>query len=173
MTKPRSRSRKKTPPPRPARRWWPLLGKLALVALLLFTVALVWLDVLVRQRFDTHQLPLPALVYARPVGRAVGRVPALDHLPRPLRLLRLRVDPVTRTPGAYSVNGSSVLLHTRGFNDSDGGEKPRLLRLTIENNRVQRLVDGAGNKIPVARLEPVQIGSIHPGHQEDRVLVRS
>src|SRR5690606_30135760 len=29
------------------------------------------------------------------------------------------------------------------------------------------------NKVPVARLEPVQIGSIHPGHQEDRVLVRS
>jgi penicillin-binding protein 1B len=173
MTKSRSRSRKKTPPPRPTRRWWPLFGKLALVALLLLTVALVWLDVLVRQRFDTHQWQLPARVYARPVELYVGRELAREHLLRLLDLMRYRVDPAARTPGAYSVNGSSVLLHTRGFNDSDGGEKPRLLRLTIENNRVQRLADGAGNKIPVARLEPVQIGSIHPGHQEDRVLVRS
>ena len=65
-----------------------------------------------------------------------------------------------------------MLLHTRGFNDSDGGEKPRLLRLNFRNQRVHALTDGAGRALPVARLEPVQIGSIHPGHDEDRVLVR-
>ena len=33
------------------------------------------------------------------------------------------------------------------------------------------LTDAAGKPLPVARLEPLQIGSIHPGFHEDRVFV--
>jgi len=158
----------------PARRWWSwaFVGKLTLVLTVLAGVGLIWLDALVRDRFDTHQWQLPARVYARPVELYAGRELDRAHLQRLLELMRYRKDAGATRPGTYSVSANAVLLHTRGFNDSDGGEKPRLLRLNFRNQRVHALTDGAGRALPVARLEPVQIGSIHPGHDEDRVLVR-
>ncbi len=166
--------RKKSAAKAPARRWWSwvFVGKLTLVVAVLVAVGLIWLDALVRQRFDTHQWQLPARVYSRPVQLYAGRELDRDHLQRMLELMRYRKDPGATQPGSYSVSANAVLLHTRGFSDSDGGEKARLLRLEFRNQQIRQLTDGAGRVIPVARLEPMQIGSIHPGHDEDRVLVR-
>lgn len=183
MTKAKTRSkagngkkpRGKRKPTKPAaRRWWSwaFVGKLTLVLTLLATVALIWLDALVRQRFDTHQWQLPARVYSRPVELYDGRQLDREHLLRMLALMRYRKDPGATQPGSFSVSANAVLLHTRGFSDSDGGERPRLLRMEFNNRGIRALTNGAGKKIQVARLEPMQIGSIHPGHDEDRVLVR-
>lgn len=157
-----------------SRRWWSwaFVGKLSLVLVLLGGVGLIWLDALVRQRFDTHQWQLPARVYSRPVELYAGRELDKAHLLRMLDLMRYRKDPGAKSPGSFSVSGDSILMFTRGFADSDGGEKSRLLRVNMDARGVRRLTDGAGKNIEVARLEPVQIGSIHPGHEEDRVLVR-
>lgn len=156
------------------RRWWSwaFVFKLTLVLGVIALVATIWLDALVRDRFDTHQWQLPARVYSRPVELYAGRELDRAHLLRMLDLMRYRRDPAARAPGSFSVNGDQVLLHTRGFNDSDGGEKARLLRLTLSAQGVRRLTDGAGAKVSIARLEPIQIGSIHPGHKQDRVLVK-
>lgn len=139
--------------------------------LVLLTLLLLWLDVTVRQRFDGHQWQLPARVFARPVELYSGRELAREHLQQLLDLMRYRRDPKVLAPGSYVFNGDQLVLHTRGFQDSDGGEKPQLLRLTLAQNRLQALADGTGKRVPVARLEPLQIGSIHPGHNEDRVFV--
>lgn len=153
-------------------RWRRLLLRLTLVGLVLGLVGTAWLDAFVRHRFANHQWHVPARVYARPVELYAGRQLTRAHLDRLLDLMRYRRQSGAPRPGTWSTEGDSVLLHTRGFQDTDGGEPERLLRLTLENGHIQRLGDGAGHKVDVARLEPLQIGSIHPGENTDRVMVR-
>lgn len=140
--------------------------------LLVSVAALAWLDVLVRERFGNHSWQLPARVYASPVELYAGRELNREHLFRLLELMRYRRDGSAPVPGTFAVSEAEITLHTRGFDDSDGGERARVLRVTIADDRIVRLADEAGREVPVARLEPLQIGSIHPGHHEDRIFVR-
>ncbi|MEE4250517.1 MAG: penicillin-binding protein 1B [Alcanivoracaceae bacterium] len=153
-------------------RWRRLLWQLALVSLVIGLLGLAWLDARVRERFDNHQWQLPARVYARPVELYSGREMTAGNLDQLLSLLRYRPDSAAREPGSYARFDGGVLLHTRGFRDSDGGEPAQQIRLRIDSQRIGRLTDASGKELPVARLEPLQIGSIHPGHSEDRVLVK-
>ena len=149
-----------------------LILKAFLVCLVLLLVGLAWLDAFVRNRFDSHQWQLPARVYARPVELYTGQVLTNDQMNRLLALMRYREDSATSTPGSWTRDGNTVVLHTRGFRDSDGGEPARRLRVQITDGKVARLSRADGGNLPVARLEPLQIGSIHPGHSQDRILVR-
>jgi penicillin-binding protein 1B len=181
MSKPKKSPPKKRSPARkaPGRaavpagiRWRRLLWQLTLVSLVIGLLGLAWLDARVRQRFDNHQWQLPARVYARPVELYSGRELTAANLDQLLSLLRYRPDGAAREPGSYARFDGGVLLHTRGFRDSDGGEPAKQMRLRIDGQRIGQLTDASGKALPVARLEPLQIGSIHPGHSEDRVLVR-
>lgn len=169
---------RKRPPKKQVRRRarrrlpWSLLWKLLAVLLLVAAVVLVWMDAQVRQRFDAHQWQLPARVYAQPVELYSGRVLEWQHLEQMLALLRYRNAASAPMPGSYQRQGGTVLLHTRAFRDSDGGEPARQLRLTLANGRIQKVAAADGSTLPVARLEPLQVGSIHPGHSQDRILVR-
>ena len=167
--RPVSRRRRPASPPIAWRR---LLWQASVVSLVLLALLMIWLDALVRSRFDSHQWQLPARVYARPLELYAGRELSQAHLRQLLTLLQYQRDSAARLPGSYSVNGDDMLIHSRAFSDSDGGERARLMRVTIRAERLQALRDGSGKPLAVARLEPLQIGSIHPGHNEDRVLVK-
>ena len=165
------------PPPRkhrnrkaPSRwRWW---WRLAAVALVLALVGTAWLDALVRQRFETHQWEIPSRVYSRPVELYSGRVLEDVHLRRTMELMRYRQQSGTPHPGTWDRVDGDWHIHTRGFRDTDGGEAPRVLVVRIEDGEIAALENRAGAPVAVARLEPLELGSIHPGHDEDRVLVR-
>ena len=167
-----SKSSKKRKVSRQRRRWWSwrFIGKLALVLLLLAAAGLAYLDAYVRDRFDSHVWQLPARVYARPVELYPGRVLSRNDMLKLLELMRYRRAAGAPTPGSYSTDGNTLVIHTRGFRDSDGGEQAERIRVTLGGDRIRALSGGGGND-SVARLEPLQIGSIHPGHTEDRVFV--
>ncbi|MGB2248404.1 MAG: transglycosylase domain-containing protein, partial [Alcanivorax sediminis] len=152
------------------RRWfsWAFVAKVSLVLLVIGAAGMAYLDAMVRQRFDAHVWQLPARVYARPVELYEGRVLSREDMLKLLDLMRYRNDSRASTPGSFSAQGNSLLIHTRGFHDSDGGEKPRRIRLSLSGGQIQSLQAGGDG---LARLEPLQIGSIHPQHAEDRVLV--
>ncbi|HLR17504.1 MAG TPA: penicillin-binding protein 1B [Alcanivoracaceae bacterium] len=142
------------------------------VGLVAGVATLVWLDGLVQERFDSHQWELPARVYASPVELYRGRVLSMSQLKQLLMYMHYREEAGAPRPGTHQVQGNRVLIHTRGFSDSDGGETPQKLRITIAGERIDGLQDSNGNSVPVARLEPLHIGSIHPGHEQDRILQR-
>ncbi|EKF75332.1 penicillin-binding protein [Alcanivorax hongdengensis A-11-3] len=146
------------------------MGKLSLVMLVVVAAGMAYLDALVRERFDSHVWQLPARVYARPVELYAGRVLSREDMLKLLDLMRYRHTSSASTPGSYARNGNTLVLDTRGFKDSDGGEPSQRIRLTLSAGHIQSIkASQTGN---LARLEPLQIGSIHPQHQEDRVLVR-
>lgn len=156
----------------PKRSWRGTLLRVSAVLLVVGLAGLAYLDALVRERFETHQWKLPARVYARPVELYEGRELTRHQIQRLLDLMRYREQSRAPVPGSYAFSGNRLLLHTRGFSRMADGEPARRLRLTLGGGHLRELTTGAGAELPLARLEPLQIGSIHPGHREDRVLVR-
>ena len=151
------------------RPWLSLMLKLAVVMLVVAVAGLVYLDAFVRERFDSHVWQLPARVYANPVELYEGRVLAEDSLEQLLTLMRYRRVADPSTPGSYHRQGQQWTLYTRGFRDSDGAVPARRVSFTLRDGAVRQLrMPGNG---AVVRLEPLQVGSIHPQHAQDRVLV--
>jgi len=161
------RSRKK----KDKRRWfsWRLTAKLALVCVVLLIAGGVYMDAWVRQQFADHVWQLPARVYARPTELYDGRILSRSDLLKTLDLMRYRREQGAPVAGSYDTDGAVLEIHTRGFHDSDGGEKSQLLKVTVRHDEITGLSTSTGET--VARLEPLLIGSIHPGHSEDRVYV--
>lgn len=141
------------------------------IVVLIGAATLLWLDNLVQKRFDSHQWQLPARVYASPVELYQGRALATSHLKQLLQYMHYRPVAGASSPGSYTQQGNTFTLHTRGFRDSDGGEVAQRLRLRIANDRIVELT-GLDKSLSIARLEPLHVGSIHPGHGQDRVLAR-
>ncbi|MCC7413079.1 MAG: penicillin-binding protein 1B [Gammaproteobacteria bacterium] len=151
--------------------WWPL-HLLVLVAAA-FAGYLLWLDHVVRGRFDQVRWDLPARVYARPLEIYAGlRLPAAD-VAAELDLLGYRRAQPPLRQGEYNLTGTGLRVNTRGFRFWDGEEPPRGVELNFSDDAITSLVDrDSGHSVPLLRLEPLEFARIIPGHHEDRILVK-
>ncbi|MCW9058025.1 MAG: penicillin-binding protein 1B [Gammaproteobacteria bacterium] len=174
--KPKKSSTKKSSPRKPRRRksgfafpWW----RLALVLVFLGLVYVAWLDFQVYRQFEGKRWALPAKVYARPLELHAGAELGPDAFARELSLLGYHLVPSLRQPGEVSRDGTRFHLWTRGFAFSDGDEPARQLRLRFSDQRLESVEALRGDDpVRLLRLEPLQIGAIHPARHEDRLLVR-
>ena len=67
---------------------------------------------------------------------------------------------------------AGVEVRTRAFRFWDGDEPERHLSISVNDARVNAIRDvETGNDVALVRFEPLEIGSIHPAHAEDRVLL--
>lgn len=133
----------------------------------------IYLDQVVRVRFEGKRWSLPARVYARPMELYTG----LRLKPATLRaeLERLGYARVRHPdrPGAYSSYKGRFLIRSREFLFWDGVEPSRYLEVRFGQGRVLSLNQAAtGAAVPLARLDAALIDSIYPAHREDRVLVK-
>lgn len=146
----------------------------ALLALFGLSVAYgLYLDFDIRAQFDGKRWAVPARVYARPLELYPGLQLSPGELLAELGLLGYRQVSDPGQPGSYARQGGGVLLHTRGFEFSDGAEPGRVLELQFAGGRLSAMRDAQAHRpIDLARLEPLYIGGIYPGHKEDRILVR-
>jgi penicillin-binding protein 1B len=139
-----------------------------LVSALLYVV---YLDAVIRIKFEGKRWSLPARVYARPMEIYPGQSLSKSELLAELKFLNYRAG--NQAPGTFSERGNSVLLNTRGFTFWDKQEEPRRVNITFTSDEVYELLDvKSGTSLLLQRLEPVQIASIYPAHHEDRDLIR-
>lgn len=132
-----------------------------------------YLDVSIRAQFDGKRWSVPARVYARPLELYPGLPLRPDELLAELRLLGYR--PVERPVegGTYARGAEGVRLYTRGFDFWDGAEPSRALDLRFADGRLDAVRETrSGRSVDLARLDPLYMGGIYPGHKEDRILVR-
>lgn len=183
MTKRRSTSRRSSSSARRAPRvGWALIRLWAFYALLLI-VALVgvwtiYLDSVVRAKFEGKKWSLPARVYARPLELYQGQslTPALFE--QELRALGYRFEGNISSPGqvvkkvSAGSNEVTYHIHSRGFDFWDKKEPAYKFMLRVADGSVQGLIDLAGADLPLVRLEPEEIGGFYPADKEDRLLVR-
>ena len=183
MTKRRSISRpKKSPPPnKPPRHGWALfrlwLFYSAIAVLVLLAIWTLYLDVVVRAKFDGKKWALPARVYSRPLELYEGLALTPPLFERELQALGYRAVKNLNAPGQYvkrpvSSVQASYQIHSRGFDFWDKREEARRFGITIADGHVLHLRDLAGADMPLMRLEPEEIGGIYPAEAEDRLLVR-
>lgn len=182
MTKRRflSRSKKSSGGHFPKFNWkYLLLAALALAVIgaLILGIWALYLDKVVREKFDGKKWALPARVYSRPLELYEGLplTPALFE--QEMEALGYRtVSNLTAsgqmTRRAASSQEVTYELFTRGFDFWDKHEEPQKFTLRIDAGKVASLMDPKGEALPLVRLEPEEIGGIYPNNIEDRVLVK-
>jgi len=145
--------------------------KITLVLAVLFALWIILLDARIRSTFSDRMWQLPARVYARPLELFAGARVSPAELVYELDLLGYRAVSAPRSPGQYTRYRERVELHTRGFAFADEREPSRRVLLEFAGDHVQALSAGGG-RLPLMRLDPLEIGGIYPRHGEDRLLVR-
>jgi len=156
---------------------WP--GRVVRFLLLLMGVGIglsipwvIWLDMQVRDEFEGRVWDLPSRVYARPLSLYSGKYISKDALLLELKAAGYRSFQTPSVPGTYSVHGDSFDIHRRAFTFADGPAPAMRFRLKLANDSLT--VSGAepGSEDPgLVRLDPAEIASIYPLHDEDRTLV--
>lgn len=170
--KPRKPTRRKTATA--SRRPW-LIGLIGLMLLgfLLVGAYTLYLSHEVRVKFAGKRWAVPARVYAQPLELFAGAPLSQARLRDELQGLGYRQVRHPSKGGQWASAGGRYLVYTRSFLFWDGEEPGRLLELRFSGDQLAELNDaGNGKALDIVRLEPAEIGSIYPSHQEDRVLVR-
>lgn len=149
-----------------------MLGSFIL-GVIAFSFLMVEVDKEIAPKFENMRWSLPARVYARPLELFIDSKISLGQLKQELELAQYKETDRLNRQGSYRVNANSIDIFTRSFAYSDGIEASRKLTITINNGVVTQINStDAGEKINLVRLEPAEIASIYPQHNEDRILLQ-
>lgn len=147
----------------------PLLLKIGLTLFAVLCAFIIWLDSWVMRKFDDKKWSIPASVYARPLELYQGLALSQTSLIRELQAAGYQQNK-SGVSGSYSVQGSQVTIALRPFKFWDEAQDSAGVQVSFNNDRVSQLRSTLDNSLTV-RLEPVEIGKIHVGKLEERVLV--
>ncbi|HEY9034642.1 MAG TPA: penicillin-binding protein 1B [Pseudomonadales bacterium] len=145
------------------------IGKILITLLALALAVLAYLDAWIVERFNGQKWALPATVYARPLELYSGQAISADAIINELQASGYSNKP-GGPPGSFYHDGNRLLIHSRPFTFWDGPQLPTRLALTFNHQQLASLT-GNGKALTSARLEPLEIGKIHPAKREDRLLV--
>ncbi len=132
----------------------------------------LWLDHRVVAAFEARQWDLPARVYAAPIELYVGRKSRLAEVAGLLRELGYREVAEVTARGQFARSRNGLRVNIRGFPFWDGAEPARPIDVTFRGGKIDSLRNVVSEEgIALARLEPLEIGQLHPREFEDRILV--
>jgi penicillin-binding protein 1B len=157
----------------PARpKFWRYFRYACLTLALLLASFTLYLDFRVRSEFEGRRFALPARIYAQPIELRVGLKLSLGDVVDELRENGYRDGSREGEYGWYQKDGDTLEIAERRFVFWDGPQGERRLKVTFDGKKVSRVQDPLGQELPLARLEPLPIGGIYPGNNQDRILVR-
>jgi len=132
----------------------------------------VWLDMQVRDEFEGRIWDLPSRVYARPLSLYSGMSISRDALLTELKAAGYRQVSSAKNAGTYSMDGNRFDINRRAFTFEDGAEPGIRFQLRLGGDSLVKLSNASGSGDPgLLRLDPAEIASIYPLHEEDRTLV--
>ncbi|EWS70417.1 peptidase [Vibrio vulnificus] len=174
---PRKTTKKRSAVKAAKRQWlktlWSLSWKagLALVAVLIFVG--IYLDSVVKQRFEGQLFQLPTVVYARIQTLYAGENVSRPELQKELDILNYRKVSQPRYPGEYSSSSSKIELIRRPFEFVDGPEADRHVMLHFDASSLTRIqsLESKGD-LGYLRLEPKMLGMLEKDTDEQRLFLR-
>lgn len=137
-----------------------------------FSVYLIRMDNIVRDKFEGNRWDIPAKVFARPLEIYNNAPVDQANLIEELRLLDYKKSDSFAKTGSYTTDGNALYIHTRGFDYGDHVDPEQVLKVTFDQNRISEVSATKPSSTGIARLEPMLIGGIYPQHKEDRVLIK-
>lgn len=141
-----------------------------LVAILLGSGYLYYLDRNISKTFEGRRWSVPAQVYAQPLELFPGKRLTNRQLQEELKRLGYRKTTDLSAPGSYQPIPGGVNIHLRSFAFMEATRPSTKLQVMFVGGQVQRL-NSNGQSIELIRLEPAVIGSFFPSHGEDRVIL--
>lgn len=155
------------------------IGLLALIfsilvigAFLAFSIYLIRMDNIVRNKFEGQRWDIPAKVFARPLEIYTNAPVNQTDFTQELKLLGYKGSDSYTKSGSYVTSGDALYVHTRGFDFGDSAEPEQVLKVTFNNNQIAEVSATKPSSTGIARLEPLLIGGIYPQHNEDRMLIK-
>lgn len=177
-TKPSGKRVRKPAKPTPSKRpWlktlWGLTWKLALAGFALLLVVGIYLDSLVKQKFEGQLFSLPTVVYARILHLAPGDNISIQEVRNELDVLNYRKVRQPQYPGEYSSSSSKIELIRRPFEFSDGPEPDRHVMLHFDASSLQRIqsLEKPGD-LGYLRIEPKMLGMLEKNQDEQRLFIK-
>ena len=173
-----TRSRKKSPKGKrqglPGWFKW-LLGfglKLSVAVLAVLLVVGIYLDNIVRDRFDGQLWNLPAVVYGRVLDLQPGQAITLEEVRRELDVLQYHKVRTPQRNGEYSSSSTRIELIRRPFDFSDGYEAARHIMLTFDGSELKSIEEvGSKRQLGYLRIEPKMLGMLETGESEQRLFL--
>jgi penicillin-binding protein 1B len=130
-----------------------------------------YLDRTVTHQFEGRRWTLPAQVYAAPLELYAGLTLSGDDVEQELKRLQYREVAKLERPGTYRRQGAHIEVALRAARFADETRAAQILTINTDARSITSLSDSKGTAVPVARFEPLLIGSIFPTHGEDRIIV--
>ena len=155
------------------------IGLLALIfcvlvigVFLAFSVYLIRLDNVIRDKFEGNRWDIPAKVFARPLEIYATAPIAQTEFEQELKLLGYKSSDSYTKSGTYVTQAGAVYVHTRGFDYGDSTDPEQVLQVSFTTDSIADVKATKPTNTGIARLEPMLIGGIYPQHNEDRVLIK-
>ncbi|MET2900241.1 penicillin-binding protein 1B [Vibrio rotiferianus] len=144
---------------------------IALAAVLLFVG--IYLDSVVKDRFDGQLFDLPTVVYARILHLSPGENITIKEMRNELDVLNYRKVSQPRYPGEYSSSSTRIELIRRPFEFADGPEPDRHVMLHFSSSGLQRIqsLESKGD-LGYLRIEPKMLGMLEKDQNEQRLFLR-
>jgi penicillin-binding protein 1B len=131
----------------------------------------LYLDRTVTHQFEGRRWTLPAQVYAAPLELYAGLTLSGDEVEEELQRLQYRKVEKLERPGTYRRQGARIEVALRAARFADETRPAQILAINTDAKAITAMSDSKGAEVPVARFEPLLIGSIFPTHGEDRIIV--
>lgn len=152
---------------------WSIGWKVGLAGFAILLFVGIYLDSVVRQRFDGQLFSLPTVVYARILNLAPGDSISIQEVRNELDVLNYRKVRQPRYAGEYSSSSSKIELIRRPFEFTDGPEPDRRIMLHFDQSGLQRIqsLDKKGD-LGYLRIEPKMLGMLEKNQDEQRLFLR-
>ncbi|MCZ4295248.1 penicillin-binding protein 1B [Vibrio sinaloensis] len=172
-----AKSPQRKPSKPPQRRWlktlWGISWKVGLAGFALLLFVGIYLDSVVKQRFEGQLFDLPTVVYARILNLAPGEDITIQEVRNELDVLNYRKVRQPRYPGEYSSSSTKIEVIRRPFEFSDGPEPDRHVMLHFSSSQLERIqsLEKKGD-LGYLRIEPKMLGMLEKNHDEQRLFLR-
>ncbi|MBI3775307.1 MAG: penicillin-binding protein 1B [Gammaproteobacteria bacterium] len=153
--------------------WRWLLLIVTTIGFLTLWAYVAYLDSVVKAKFEGKRWAVPARVYARPLELYPGMNMTASQFVQELSSLGYYDAPTPKISGSYRRKGGAFFVITRPATFWDGKEPSIAFRAEFSDGVLNSLSRASGNEpLNLVRFDPMQIGSIYPAHNEDRILVK-
>ena len=149
-----------------------LFSVLIIAAFVIFSIYLIRIDNVIRDKFEGNRWDIPAKVFARPLEVYANAPIDQADFQKELSLLGYKNSDNYSKSGNFLVQDNTVFVHTRGFDFGDSVEPEQILQVAFTDAQVSEIKATKPSSTGIARLEPMLIGGIYPQHNEDRVLIK-
>ncbi|USD64814.1 penicillin-binding protein 1B [Vibrio sp. SCSIO 43136] len=165
--------RKKVVKPSWIKRIWSFSWKSALALLAILVFVGIYLDSVVRQKFEGQLFELPTVVYGRVLTLSPGSPVRHAQLIQELDVLNYRKVRQPRYPGEYSSSATKIELIRREFDFEDGPEPSRHVMLHFNSEGLSRIESLATERdMGYLRIDPKMLGMLEKNSDEQRLFLR-